>query len=163
LRSPPEALAARSRVGAEAVQELGERASACQRSRSSCDLGDAAARGEALAQRRRGRQHGLLLDQRDGKPVAPANVALVERAVPAITARSEDLPVPLRPMRPMRSFSSTVRAAPSSRGWVPYASPASARVRSGMGRSYLLLRSSRPFPCQKKGSSPNSGEGGANS
>src|SRR4051812_41612794 len=49
-----------------------------------------------------------------------------------MTARSDDLPVPLRPMRPMRSALSSENAAPSRSGSSPYARLASSRVSNGM-------------------------------
>ncbi len=42
------------------------------------DRVDPAPEGEALAQRGRGRQLGLLLDQNDGEPVAPLELPVVE-------------------------------------------------------------------------------------
>ena len=52
----------------------------------------------------------------------------------AITFSSDDLPVPLRPMSPMRSPSSTVSDARSRSGWRPNASSASWRASSGMAQ-----------------------------
>src|SRR5436190_24219493 len=52
--------------------------------------------------------------------------------VPASTPRSDDLPVPLRPMRPIFSRSSSANAARSRSGRSPKASSALARVRSGI-------------------------------
>ena len=63
-----------------------------------------AAKREALAQRRCARQHRLLLDQHDRETIARLDLAVVRVcAVPRSPAAATDLPVPLRPMRPMRS------------------------------------------------------------
>src|SRR4051812_21478463 len=52
--------------------------------------------------------------------------------VPASTPRSEDLPLPLRPMRPIFSRSSSANAARSRSGRAPKASSAVGGVRSGI-------------------------------
>ena len=79
------------RLGAPAVALVGNRV-------------EPAAQREALAQRRRARQLGLLLDQHDarGRRASSARRRRA-RAARRSPASSDDLPVPLRPMRPMRS------------------------------------------------------------
>src|SRR5678815_6130944 len=53
---------------------------------------------------------------------------------PAMTLSSDDLPVPLRPIRPTRSPASSDSAAPSSRATWPKARWALERERTAMGR-----------------------------
>ena len=67
------------------------------------------------------------------RPRARCSSPSSSATVPARMPSSEDLPVPLRPIRPMRSPASIANEARSSSGRSPYASSASARVRSGMG------------------------------
>ena len=53
---------------------------------------------------------------------SPRRRAIVPRSADAVSARmrsSVDLPAPFGPMRPMRSFSSTVKLTPSKRGRAP--------------------------------------------
>ncbi len=52
--------------------------------------------------------------------------------IPARTRSNDDLPVPLRPMSPMRSRASSWKSAASSSGWWPNARRARESVSSGM-------------------------------
>src|SRR6185503_5833695 len=64
--------------------------------------------------------------------------------LPAITPRSEDLPLPLRPMSPMRSPLSIEKAARSRSGSSPWASSPSRRVKSGTVWTILFHGEERP-------------------
>jgi hypothetical protein len=77
------------------------------------------ARDQAIAQRGGRGQRRLLLDRGDAQAVAAAEFAASSASSPAITLSSVDLPVPLRPIRPIRSPLRTDSDARSSSGCSP--------------------------------------------
>jgi hypothetical protein len=114
------ALAARRRRGGDRLVEPkrcrnSTSAPRCASARARRPIARAAAQREALAQRAR--------PPAAPAPAPPARCApsrrrtspVVELERPAMACSSDDLPVPLRPMRPMRSSSCTDERAPSSK------------------------------------------------
>ena len=86
LRSPPEAApGATSSASPNRCRNSTSRVSARQRWRSSAICSKSTSQREALAQRRRLRQLGLLLDERNAEPVAAPDLAAVE----ALLARDD--------------------------------------------------------------------------
>ena len=133
LRSPPEAVAVgRFSSRPKRCRNSVSRASMAQRSRSSCSDSKSAASARLSRNVAASGGEDSCSTVAMCRPSSPPSTPLSSGIWPAMIFSSDDLPVPLRPMRPMRSLGCTVRFARSSNGVKPKASSASCKVSRAM-------------------------------